>query len=320
MQLIGNEQVIANAAVCVQHGRGHVNVGNVLVAAGDFAAAQGQGQPIIARLADFDAAKVYFAYRPNSSSVSGWEPYWHLMVTRADGTGLRQLTDGPDDEVEPCYLPDGGIVYVSSKAHRYTPCNAHAVGNLWRCDGDGGSVASSGYNKDFVINDDLIVDGSACIGQDCVNGESFGFDTIRVKENNLRIKFDDTSVVPSFPANDWQLTANDSANGGASKFSIDDISGNRTPFTVEANARSHALYVDDGGRIGSRTSTPSVEIHTIDGLRADYEDGWGLVRPSNTTPILVVRFDAESEQALERIKAEFRRQMLGLRPDLNLPF
>ncbi|MDY7095249.1 MAG: tail fiber domain-containing protein [Acidobacteriota bacterium] len=121
------------------------------------------------------------------------------------------------------------------------------------------------YAADFVINDDLIVDGSACIGFDCVNGESFGFDTIRLKENNLRIKFDDTSVAASFPRNDWQLTANDSANGGASKFSIDDVSGNRTPFTVEANARSHSLYVDDGGRIGSRTSTPSTEIHTIDG-------------------------------------------------------
>jgi hypothetical protein len=119
--------------------------------------------------------------------------------------------------------------------------------------------------KDFVINDDLIVDGSACIGFDCVNGESFGFDTIRLKENNLRIKFDDTSVAASFPRNDWQLTANDSANGGASKFSIDDISGGRTPFTVEANAPSHSLYVDDGGRIGNGTSTPSVEIHTVDG-------------------------------------------------------
>jgi hypothetical protein len=119
--------------------------------------------------------------------------------------------------------------------------------------------------QDFVINDDLIVDGSACIGFDCVNGESFGFDTLRLKENNLRIKFDDTSTAASFPRNDWQLTANDSANGGASKFSIDDISGNRTPFTVEANARSHSLYVDDGGRIGIRTSTPSTEIHVIDG-------------------------------------------------------
>lgn len=119
--------------------------------------------------------------------------------------------------------------------------------------------------KDFVINDDLIVDGSACIGFDCVDGESFGFDTIRLKENNLRIKFEDTSVAGSYPNNDWQLTANDSANGGANKFSIDDITGGRTPFTVEAGAPSHSLYVDDGGRIGNGTSTPSVEIHTVDG-------------------------------------------------------
>ena len=62
------------------------------------------------------------------------------------------------------------------------------------------------------------------------------------------------------------------------------------------------------------------QIHTIDGLRADFEDGWGLVRPSNTTPILVVRFDAETEQALERIKTLFRTQMLELKPDLELPF
>ncbi|MCW8874028.1 MAG: phosphomannomutase/phosphoglucomutase [Xanthomonadales bacterium] len=62
------------------------------------------------------------------------------------------------------------------------------------------------------------------------------------------------------------------------------------------------------------------EISTIDGLRADFADGWGLVRASNTTPILVVRFDAETEQALERIKAVFRSAMLGLRPDLELPF
>ena len=62
------------------------------------------------------------------------------------------------------------------------------------------------------------------------------------------------------------------------------------------------------------------EINTIDGLRADFEDGWGLVRASNTTPVLVVRFDAETEVALERIKSLFRRQMLELNPDLELPF
>ncbi|MEM6796370.1 MAG: hypothetical protein AAF725_20530, partial [Acidobacteriota bacterium] len=119
--------------------------------------------------------------------------------------------------------------------------------------------------KDFLVNDDLIVDGSACIGFDCVNGESFGFDTLRFKENNLRIKFEDTSSTASFPTNDWQITINDSANGGASKFSIDDITNSRTIFTVEASGPSNALYVDDGGRVGFGTSTPTADLHVIDG-------------------------------------------------------
>jgi len=62
------------------------------------------------------------------------------------------------------------------------------------------------------------------------------------------------------------------------------------------------------------------EITTIDGLRADFKDGWGLVRASNTTPVLVVRFDADSEEALSRIKELFRAQILALRSDLDLPF
>ena len=118
---------------------------------------------------------------------------------------------------------------------------------------------------DFVILDDLIVDGSACVGFDCVNGESFGFDTIRLKENNLRIHFWDTSSAASYPTNDWRIVINDSANGGASYFAVEDTSGNRTPFKIEANARTNSLYIDDGGRLGLRTSTPSTEIHTIDG-------------------------------------------------------
>jgi len=118
---------------------------------------------------------------------------------------------------------------------------------------------------DQVILDDLIIDGSACIGFDCVNGESFGFDTLRLKENNLRIKFQDTSSSASFPSNDWQITANDSSNGGANKFSIDDIDGGRTPFTLEAGAPSHSLYVDDGGRLGLGTNTPVVDLHIKSG-------------------------------------------------------
>ena len=128
------------------------------------------------------------------------------------------------------------------------------------------ALAATGLARaDQVILDDLIVDGSACIGQDCVNGESFGFDTIRIKENNLRIKAQDTSSTASFPSRDWQITFNDSSNGGQNKFSIDDIDGGRTPFTIEANAPSHSLYVDDGGRLGLGTSTPVVDVHIKSG-------------------------------------------------------
>ncbi|MDY7095250.1 MAG: tail fiber domain-containing protein [Acidobacteriota bacterium] len=119
--------------------------------------------------------------------------------------------------------------------------------------------------EDEVILDDLIVDGSACIGFDCVNGETFGFDTLRLKENNLRIKFDDTSVAASFPRNDWELVANDSANGGRSKFTIRDSSNDRDIFTVEASARSNALFVDSQGDVGLGTSSPVADIHVVTG-------------------------------------------------------
>jgi phosphomannomutase/phosphoglucomutase len=62
------------------------------------------------------------------------------------------------------------------------------------------------------------------------------------------------------------------------------------------------------------------KVSTIDGVRADFADGWGLVRASNTTPVLVVRFDAETEPALEKIKNVFRARMLSINPDLDLPF
>lgn len=118
---------------------------------------------------------------------------------------------------------------------------------------------------DQVIPDDLIVQGSACVGLDCVNGESFGFDTIKLKENNLRIKYEDTSTSVGFPTNDWQLTANDSASGGLSKFSVDDITGARTPFTIEAGTPTNALYVDSTGRVGFRTATPVLDLHANTG-------------------------------------------------------
>ncbi len=126
------------------------------------------------------------------------------------------------------------------------------------------SVSMPGFS-DTVILDDQVVNGSLCVGQDCVNGESFGFDTLRLKENNLRIKFQDTSTTSSFPSNDWQLTANDSSNGGLNKFSIDDVDSGRTPFTVEAGAGSDTLYIDSNSRVGFGTSSPLMDVHLASG-------------------------------------------------------
>ncbi len=103
--------------------------------------------------------------------------------------------------------------------------------------------ASGKAAADQVIPDDLIVQGSTCTGFDCVNNMAFNFDTLVLSENNLRIFFDDTSVSAGFPANKWRLTANDSASGGASFFSIDDATANRSVFKVTAGAPANSLFV-----------------------------------------------------------------------------
>ncbi|VXC85748.1 Phosphomannomutase / phosphoglucomutase [Pseudomonas sp. 8Z] len=61
-------------------------------------------------------------------------------------------------------------------------------------------------------------------------------------------------------------------------------------------------------------------ITSIDGVRVDYPKGWGLIRASNTTPVLVLRFEADTQQELERIQDVFRAQLLKVAPDLQLPF
>jgi phosphomannomutase/phosphoglucomutase len=73
-------------------------------------------------------------------------------------------------------------------------------------------------------------------------------------------------------------------------------------------------------RFRERASFEGARVTTIDGVRADWPDGWGLVRASNTTPVLVLRFDADNEQTLLRIQDVFRKQLLALDAGLKLPF
>ncbi len=82
----------------------------------------------------YDGRKVLFAYRP------GGTEHYHLYEMNVDGTGMGQLTDGPHDDIEPTYLPDGDIVFCSSRCNRWVACWKVPVANLHRCDGDGGNV------------------------------------------------------------------------------------------------------------------------------------------------------------------------------------
>jgi len=66
--------------------------------------------------------------------------------------------------------------------------------------------------------------------------------------------------------------------------------------------------------------TGADEIIKLDGLRVEYPDGFGLARPSNTTPVIVLRFEADTETALKRIQDDFRRVILEAAPELVLPF
>ena len=104
--------------------------------------------------------------------------------------------------------------------------------------------------NDAVTPDDSIVQGSQCVGLDCVNNENFGFDTFRLKENNLRIHCDDTSTSSGFPSNDWRIAINDSASGGQSYFSIDDVTAGISSLRIMA-----------GGNVGIGTTAPTERLH-----------------------------------------------------------
>jgi hypothetical protein len=161
------------------------------------------------------------------------------------------LTGSPEDGVETQAVRDNSDV---------------AANDLQSKKKSGGVVTV----QDVVTPDDIIVQGSACIGLDCVNGEVFGFDTMRVKENNTRIQFDDTSAA-GFATNNWQIRANSSAAGGASFLGFVDqgATGNSETgtivFSTAAGAPANSLFVSSTGRVGLRTGTPVLDLHIATG-------------------------------------------------------
>jgi len=134
--------------------------------------------------------------------------------------------------------------------------------------------------KDIVQSDDVIIIGNACTGFSCLNGEAFGSDTHRFKQQVVRLHFDDTSTASGFPNNDWRILINDTGSGGDNYFAVEDATAGRTPFLIEAGAPNSSLYVDSGGRIGLGTANPVVEMHVVDGdsptLRLEQDNSNGF--------------------------------------------
>ncbi len=96
------------------------------------------------------------------------------------------------------------------------------------------------------------------------------------------------------------------------------------PFTVNTPEILVPVAEDQKFRVMdnvvSNADFSSGKINTMDGLRVDFQDGWGLLRASNTSPALTARFEAEDEETLELIKEEFRTQLALAQPGLTITF
>ncbi len=99
-----------------------------------------------------------------------------------------------------------------------------------------------------LLSANMAVKGKLGIGVDVVNGETLS-ETLLLKENNLRIKFKDTSTSAAFPTTDWEIQANSNLNGGESYFGIVDLDAEHMAFAIEAAAADSALVILSDGTV-----------------------------------------------------------------------
>lgn len=109
------------------------------------------------------------------------------------------------------------------------------------------------------FTDDVSARGGVCAGADCTSTETYAA-TAKLKANNTRLRFEDTSTSVGFPTTDWQLSANDTTSGGAEKFFLEDLTAGTVPLLIEGGTPNNALYLDSTGRVGLRTSTPGRDL------------------------------------------------------------
>lgn len=92
---------------------------------------------------------------------------------------------------------------------------------------------------------------------------------------------------------------------------------NTPELRIDFEEGEHYKFMD---RLKEVAEFPGGDVSKIDGVRVDYDDGFGLIRPSNTTPILVLRFEGDSQEALDRIQTNFKSALLSIDSELAIPF
>ena len=101
----------------------------------------------------YDARTLFFSYRGKD------ETHWHIYRIGVDGTGLRQLTSGPFQDVSPAPLPDGGLIFVSTRRGGYTLCQPGPASNLHRMEADGSNIRCVSMNTLADFSPQMLPDG-----------------------------------------------------------------------------------------------------------------------------------------------------------------
>ncbi|MGN6184268.1 MAG: tail fiber domain-containing protein [Thermoanaerobaculia bacterium] len=195
-----------------------------------------------------DAEIVLSLQRPDGEVITETFPAGHAPMLRmqdlADGLYSYELRSAQNDVQSGSFtIMNGAVVSPNAIEHR--------------------ALRPSTPETDTFFTDDVSAQGGVCAGFDCTNAESYGFASAKLKENNTRLKFEDTSTSVGFASTDWQLSANDTTSGGANKFFVEDLTAATVPFLIEGGTPTNTLYVDSNARVGIRTSTPARDL-TID--------------------------------------------------------
>ncbi len=223
-------------------------------------------------VSSFDAGSLRFATPIEA-------PGWTLFISGPDGFHARRQFE---DETPTFDLFDAGPVTDGSYHWELRPSDAAllspaAIGKGRFRVSDGAIVLPDGSVRERTKASgpippeslapnhvgDFYIDGRLAFGTEIDGTESLGFATMLVEEDNIRLKFADTSTSTGFPSVDWQVTINDSFTGGGSYFAVEDLTNSTVPFRVDDQAPTDSLRVDQNGRVGIGLSTPATELHVM---------------------------------------------------------